>query len=103
MDPPPPDDFDPYEDFCDDMNIREGRDPLTVGTVILGIVINIGSLAWVGGKFDQRVTTVEADVLDLKAKATKDAAQDVQIAVIGVQLTTISTNIGDIKAKLERK
>jgi hypothetical protein len=103
MDPPPPDDFDPYEDCPDDMNIREGRDPLTVGTVILGIVLNIGSLAWVGGKFDQRLTTTEADVLDLKAKATKDAAQDVQIAVIGVQLTTISAGVGEIKAKLERK
>jgi hypothetical protein len=103
MDAPPPSDFDPYEDSCDDMNIREGRDPWTVGTVVLGIVINIGSLAWVGGKFDQRVTTVEADVTDLKAKATKDAAQDIQIAVIATQLTTISAGVGEIKAKLERK
>lgn len=84
------------------MNIQ-GRDPLTVGAVIIGIIINIGSLAWFGGKVDQRVSNVESDVTDLKAKATKDAAQDVQIAVIGVQLATISTGVGEIKTKLERK
>lgn len=103
MDSPPPSDFDPYKDSCDDMNIREGRDPLVIGSVVLGILINIGTLAWFGGKFDQRVTNVEAEVGDLKTKATKDAAQDVQIAVIGVQLTTISAGVGEIKAKLERK
>lgn len=81
----------------------ENRDPLTVLAVVVGIVINIGSLAWFGGKVDQRVSNVENEVTDLKAKATKDAAQDVQIAVIGVQLATISTGVGEIKTKLERK
>lgn len=103
MGAPPPSDFDPYKDSPDDMNIREGRDPLVIGSVVLGILINIGTLAWFGGKFDQRVTNVEAEVGDLKIKATKDAAQDVQIAVIGVQLTTISAGVGEIRAKLDRK
>lgn len=103
MDALPPSDFDPYKDSDDDMNIREGRDPLVIGSVVLGILINIGTLAWFGGKFDQRVTNAENEITDLKSKATKDAAQDVQLAVIGVQLTTISAGVGEIKAKLERK
>lgn len=101
-DAPPPDDFDPYKDSPDDMNIGE-RDPWTIGSIVLGILINVGSLAWFGGKFDQRVTNVEADVDELKNKATKDAAQDVQLAVIGVQLTTISTGVGEIRARLDQR
>lgn len=102
MDAPPPSDFDPYKDSDDEMNIRE-RDPWTIGALVFSIFVQISGWAYYGGKFDQRVTNAEGEITELKAKATKDAAQDVQIAVIGVQLATISTGVGEIKTKLERK
>lgn len=101
MDAPLPDDFDPYG--RDEMNIRDGRDPWTIGAVLLNILATLCGVAWVSGKTDQRMQTAERDITELKAKSDKDGQQDVQIATISVQLATISAGVGEIRAKLENK
>jgi hypothetical protein len=101
MDKPLPPNFDPYEK--DGMRQTDGRDPWTVGAVLLNILATLAGVAWVSGKNDQRMQTAERDITELKAKADKDGQQDVQIATISVQLSTISSGVGEIKAKLERK
>jgi hypothetical protein len=100
MDAPPPDDFDPYRDD-DAMKLIEGRDPIALIGIALAIVVNIAGLSYIGGKFDHRMTTAERDIAELKAKGTKDAAQDIQIAVISTQLTLINSGVSEIKASLE--
>lgn len=102
MDKPPPDDFDPYGDR-DEMRLTEGRDPVAIAGIALAIVVNIVGLAWIAGKFDQRMTTAERDITELKAKSSKDSAQDVQIAVITTQLAIISSGVTEIRTKLEEE
>lgn len=87
----------------DDMKITEGRDPWAIGGIVLSIIVQIAGLSWIAGKFDQRMLNMEKEVAELKQKSGKDAEQDVQIAVIGAQLSTISTNVGEIKARLEQR
>lgn len=100
MDTPLPDDFDPYG--RGDMKIVEGRDPWTIGAVLLNILATLCGVAWVSGQTDQRMTTAERDITELKAKADKDGQQDVQIATISTQLANINQGVGEIKAKLEQ-
>jgi exosome complex RNA-binding protein Rrp4 len=69
----------------------------------VSIIVNIAGLAWIQGKNEQRMTNVEAAIGELKAKSEKDGEQDVKIAVIGAQLATISTGVGEIKSKLEAR
>ena len=86
-----------------EMKMTEGRDPWTIGAVLLNILATICGVAWVNGQTAQRLVTVERDISELRAKAEKDGQQDVQIATISVQLATISSGVGEIRAKLERK
>lgn len=102
MDKPLPDDFSPYE-ADGDMKIVEGRDPLTVGAVVLNIIVTIIGIGWVAGKNDQRMATAERDIAELKAKESKDGEQDVQIATISTQLANIQQGVGEIKARLDHK
>lgn len=84
------------------MNLTEGRDPWAMIAVAVGIIINLLGIAWMGGKFDARMTAIETTVTKLESKADKDSQQDVQLATITVQLSNIQTGVGEIKAKLER-
>lgn len=102
MDPPLPDDFDPYTDQGD-MRITEGRDPIAWAGIAATVIVNIAGIAWLAGRFDQRMSNAEANIAKLEAKAEKDASQDVKIAVISEQLATISSGVGEIKAKLEQR
>jgi hypothetical protein len=102
MDKQLPEDFDPYGDRGG-MRLTEGRDPWAMVAVAISIIVNFGGIAWLAGKFDQRQENTEARVTKLEAKAEKDAEQDVKIAVISSQLATISSGVGEIKAKLERR
>jgi len=77
-------------------NLRDHRDRHTA-------VVNIAGIAWLAGRFDQRMANAEAAIAKLEAKAEKDASQDVKIAVISEQLATISAGVGEIKAKLETR
>lgn len=95
-------DFDPYEDRGD-MRITEGRDRIAWIGIGMTVLVNIASMAWLAGRFDERQTNTDARVTKLEAKAEKDAEQDVKIAVISNQLATISTGVGEIKAKLEAR
>ncbi len=101
MDEQPPDDFDPYG--RGDMRISEGRDPIAWAGIALTALVNIGGFAWMAGRFDERQANTEQRVTKLEAKAEKDAEQDVKIAVISNQLATISSGVGEIKAKLEAR
>lgn len=85
-----------------EMKMTDGRDPWTIGAVLLNILATICGVAWVSGNNDQRLATAERDIGELRAKADKDGQQDVQIATISVQLATISAGVGEIRAKLER-
>lgn len=85
------------------MQIRTARDPIAWIGIAVTVLANIAGLAWLAGKFDERMNNAEADIAKLEAKAEKDAKQDVQIAVISEQLATISTNVGEIKGKLEAR
>jgi hypothetical protein len=98
MDTPLPNDFDSYEDRVD---MR--RDPWTIGAVLLNILITIGSVAWFNGKLDQRMSTAERDITELKVKSSKDSEQDVKIAVIASQLSDISSKIAEVNGKLEAR
>jgi hypothetical protein len=84
-----------------EMKMGDGRDPWTIGAVLLNILATICGVAWVSGKTDQRLATAERDIQVLQAKADKDGQQDVQIATIAVQLTAISSGVAEIKTKLE--
>src|SRR5689334_2543524 len=86
-----------------DMRISEGRDHVALAGIGITIIVNLAGLAWLGGKFDQRMATVERDVTELKLKASKDADQDTQIAVITTELTNISKTLGKIEGKLEAR
>lgn len=85
------------------MQIRTARDPIAWIGIAVTVLANIAGLAWLAGKFDERMNNAEADIAKLEAKSEKDAKQDVQIAVISEQLATISTNVGEIKGKLEAR
>lgn len=100
MDKPPPVDFDPYRDD-NSMKLTEGRDPIALAGIALAIIVNLVGMAWIAGKFDQRMTTAERDISELKAKSSKDSAQDIQIAVITTQLAIINQGVSEIKTKLE--
>lgn len=100
MDKPLPDDFD--AELRGDMRLTEGRDPWAMIAVAVSVVINLLGIAWMAGKFDARMTNIEASVSKLEAKADKDSQQDVQIATITVQLANIQAGVGEIKTKLER-
>lgn len=100
-DNPLPDDFDPYD--RGDMRISEGRDPIALVGIGLTILVNLAGLAWIAGKFDQRMSTAERDINDLKSKSTVDSQQDVKIAVISTQLANISAQIGEVNGKLEAR
>lgn len=102
MDKPLPDDFDPYEDQ-DDMRITEGRDPVALIGIGLTILVNLAGMAWLGGKFESRMSTAERDITELRAKSSKDGEQDVKIAIISTQLSEISTKIGEVSGKLEAR
>lgn len=102
MDKPLPEDFDPYTDQGD-MNITEGRDRAAWAGIAMTALINIACIAWLAGRFDERQANTEMRVAKLESKAEKDAEQDVKIAVISSQLATISTGVGEIKAKLEAR
>lgn len=95
-------DFDPYTD-PGDMRITEGRDPVAWIAIGLTVLANIAGIAWLAGRFDERQANTEIRVAKLESKAEKDAEQDVKIAVISNQLATISTGVGEIKAKLEAR
>ncbi len=87
----------------DGMRITEGRDWAAWVAIGVTILANMLLVTWMGGKFDQRMSRAEQDIAELKVKGTKDSEQDVQIAVISNQLATISTNVGEIKGKLEQR
>ena len=85
------------------MRLTEGRDPVALAGIALAIVVNLVGLAWIAGKFDQRMTTAERDITELKSKGSKDSAQDIQIAVITTQLSLISQGVTEIKTNLEKR
>lgn len=85
------------------MRISEGRDPVAWVAIGITLLFNLGGLAWIAGKFDQRMTTAERDITDLKAKSSVDSQQDVKIAVISTQLANISAQIGEVNGKLEAR
>lgn len=102
MDKPLPEDFDPYTDQ-DGMRITEGRDPATLVGIGITILVNLAGMAWLAGKFDQRMSTAERDISELKAKSAVDGKQDTQIAVITAELTNINKTLGKIEGKLEAR
>lgn len=83
-----------------DMRISEGRDPVALVGIGITILVNLAGMAWLGGKFDQRMSTAERDITELKLKSIKDSEQDVKIAVISTQLANISAQIGEVNGKL---
>lgn len=85
----------------DYMRMYQSRDPIAWVGIGVTIVANLVGLAWIAGRFDQRMTTAEQNISKLERKAEKDAMQDVQIAVISEQLAAISAGVGEIKARLE--
>ncbi len=95
-------DFDPYMDQGD-MRITEGRDPATLVGIGITILVNLAGMAWLAGKFDQRMSTAERDISELKAKSAVDGKQDTQIAVITAELTNINKTLGKIEGKLEAR
>jgi exosome complex RNA-binding protein Rrp4 len=101
MDSPLPDEFDPYG--RGDMRISEGRDPLALAGIGITILVNLAGMAWIAGKFEARIETVERDISELKAKSTVDGKQDTQIAVITSELTNINKTLGKIEGKLEAR
>lgn len=94
-------DFDPYTD--QGMRITEGRDPVALVGIGITILVNLAGMAWIAGKFDARMSTVERDITELKAKSAVDNKQDTQIAVITTELTNISKTLGKIEGKLEAR
>jgi hypothetical protein len=84
------------------MNTRE-RDPLAIGLAALGIMSQVGIWIWWGGRIEQRVATLEGSQPRLDSVQEKNAAQDVQIAIITTQYGQILTAIADLKAEIKRQ
>ena len=101
MDEPLPEDFD--AELRGDMRLTEGRDPAALVGIAITILVNLAGMAWLAGKFESRMTTVERDISELKAKSTVDGKQDTQIAVITAELTNINKTLGKIEGKLEAR
>lgn len=76
---------------------------MALAGIALTILVNLAGMAWIAGKFDQRMSTAERDITELKAKSTVDSQQDVKIAVISTQLANISAQIGEVNGKLEAR
>lgn len=99
MDRPLPDDFDPYERG----DMTSNRDPLAITIAAVGLVAQVGMWIWWGGRIEQRVVALEGSQTRVDAAQEKNAAQDVQIAVITTQYGQILTAIGDLKAEIKRQ
>lgn len=94
-------DFD--DELRGDMRITEGRDPVALVGIGVTVLVNLAGMAWLAGKFDQRMSTAERDITELKSKSTVDGKQDTQIAVITAELTNINKTLGKIEGKLEAR
>jgi hypothetical protein len=75
-------------------------DPLTLVAVLLGIIINVGTVFVYFGKLDNRMENIEKRTEKLEAKSDVDSKQDVQLATLATQYVYISAGIGEIKGKL---
>jgi Tfp pilus assembly protein PilO len=82
---------------------QNNRDPWTVATVVLSIVVQLAAWSYAVGKFETRLETAESAIKELQEKAQKDAAQDVQLATIAQQLANIQQGLVEIKSTLESK
>ena len=85
------------------MRLTEGRDPVALAGIGVTILVNLAGMAWIAGKFDQRISTTERDITELRMKSSKDGEQDVKIAVISTQLSEISSKLGEVNGKLEAR
>lgn len=87
---------------------QHNRDPLALVVATLGLITQIGTWIWWGGRIDQRVMTLEQTQQRYQqreeAKMIVDGVQTTQIAVITSQLEGIKTSVDRIDRKIpERK
>lgn len=86
----------------------KNRDPLAIAVAVLSLGVQVGAWFYWGGKIEARLNTIEERVKDGELRDTaltsENRSQDVAIAVITTQLTTIQSTVSRIEDKLgERK
>ena len=83
------------------------RDPLAISIAVISLAVQLGLGLYWGGKIETRVETVEKrqeqGETRSDAVATSNAAQNVTIAVITTQLTTIQSTVERIDKTLQEK
>lgn len=82
-------------------------DWLAVGAAVLSIVTTLGAWAWWGGKFSQRMDTIEGTVKRVEERQSEsernDAKRDTAIAVTGQQYADIIRRLDGLDRKLDKR
>jgi hypothetical protein len=83
------------------------RDPLAIAVAIMSLGVQVGAWFYWGGKMETRLDAVEKRVEQGEQRATvnsnSNASQDVAIAVITTQLSTIQSTVERIDRALQDK
>lgn len=98
----PPEDFDPYDQRAPQMN---NSNLLAIVVAITSLAVQIGAWFTWGGTIETRVDATEKRQEQLEqrvmAGATQNAAQDVTIAVMTTQLSSIQSTVERIDKRTE--
>jgi hypothetical protein len=88
---------------------RERTTPnwLAICVAVLSIVVQVGTLAWYGGRISQRVDNLEAVQVEQRQRdanlAEDNGRQNVTLGIIGQQYGDISRRLSSIESKLDRQ
>src|SRR6185503_5577308 len=71
---------------------------LAIAVAIISIIVQVGTVAWYGGRFSQRLDTVEAFQVEQRQRDTAlsddNSRQNVTLGIIGQQYGDISRRLG---------
>lgn len=86
---------------------QRNRDPLAIGIAVVGAAIQIGAWFYWSGKMETRLDAAEKRIEASEQRETAvsltNGKQDVSIAVITTQLSTIQSTVDRIDKRLEQK
>ena len=89
------------------MSDQRDRNPLAIVIAVVSLVVQGGAWFWWGGRVETRVEAGEKRMEAIEqreaAAALTNGAQDVSIAVITTQLSTIQSTVDRIDKRLEQR
>lgn len=98
-------------DVVSEGRTQHNRDPLAIVVAVLGLITQIGTWIWWGGRIDERVEAHETRIAAVEqraqqredAKSIIDGVQTTQIAVITTQLESIKSSVDRIDRKIPER